>query len=105
MSQNENESPESREDATVLDGGRRNERSGIPFPYSPLEAAEAVASAVHSWGGRDISLDRLAATLNTTVKSSGFRTDVASAKTFGFIDGRGSLSLTPLGDRLVDQQT
>jgi hypothetical protein len=87
------------------EGGRRNERSGISFPYSSLEDAEAVARAVHHWGGNEVSQARLATTLDTTVKSSGFRTDVAAAKIFGFVDGRGTLSLTPLGHRLVDETT
>jgi hypothetical protein len=84
---------------------RRNERSEIGFPYSSLEDAEAVARAIFEWGGREVSQDRIAATLDTTVKSSGFRTDVAAARLFGFIDGRGTLSLTPLGHRLVDDKT
>lgn len=86
-------------------GARRNERSAISFPYSPLEDAEAVARAVHHWGGNEVSQARLATTLDTTVKSSGFRTDVAAAKIFGFVDGRGTLSLTTLGHRLVDDAT
>lgn len=84
---------------------RRNERSAISFPYSSLDDAEAVARAVFEWGGNDVAPDRLAATLNTTVKSSGFRTDVAAARIFNFVDGRGALSLTALGNRLVDAQT
>ncbi len=81
-----------------------NGRSTTPFPYSSLEDAEKVAAAVFEWGGRDIGQDRLASTLNTTVKSSGFRTDIASARTFGLIEGRGALSLTPLGRSIVDPQ-
>jgi hypothetical protein len=96
---------DARREVTVEVGGRRNERSEISFPYSSLEDAEAVAHAVFEWGGNDVSPDRIAATLDTTVKSSGFRTDVAAARTFGFIDGRGTLSLTPLGHRLVDDKT
>ena len=71
-------------EATPADESRRNERSAIGFPYSSLEDAEAVARAVHDWGGNEVSLDRIATTLNTTVKSSGFRTAIASARTFGF---------------------
>jgi len=83
----------------------RNERSEISFPYSSMEDAEKVARAVHEWGGNDVTPDRLASSLKTTVKSSGFRTDVAAARIFNFVDGRGVLSLTPLGNRLVDAQT
>lgn len=96
---------ESGTDAPAREEGRRNERSAISFPYSSLEDAEAVARAVFDWGGNDVAPDRIAATLQSTVKSSGFRTDVAAARIFGFVDGRGTLSLTPLGHRLVDEQT
>jgi hypothetical protein len=101
MTQTEHETA----DGNSADGERRNERSAISFPYSSLEDAEAVARAVHHWGGNEVSQARLATTLNTTVKSSGFRTDAAAAKIFGFVDGRGTLSLTPLGYRLVDEAT
>ena len=105
-----NETVDSPAGEPEADGGevadaRRNERSAISFPYSALEDAEAVARAVHAWGGREVGQDRIAANLNTTVKSSGFRTDVAAARIFGVIDGRGTVSLTPLGHELVDDQT
>lgn len=87
------------------DESRRNDRSDISFPYSDLKDAEAVARAVHAWGGNDVSQDRIATNLDTTIKSSGFRTDVAASKIFGFVDGRGTLSLTPLGHELVDEQS
>lgn len=81
-----------------------NQRSEIAFPYSALEDAERVALALFDWGGNEVALDQTAATLKTTVKSSGFRTDVAAARTFGLTEGRGVLTLTPLGRALVDSK-
>src|SRR2546421_310691 len=105
MTQTETETPESMTDKAPTppepdasdddqEEQRRNERSTISFPYGSLEDAEEVAKAVHEWGGHDVSQDQLAAALTTTVKSSGFRTKLATARVFGVIDGRGEVSLT-----------
>jgi hypothetical protein len=96
--------PVEEEEATLPDEDSASERgrSEITFPYGDLADAEAVAKALHACGGNSVPQDRLAAELQSTVKSSGFRTKVATAKVFGVVQGRGDLTLTPLGHELVD---
>lgn len=86
----------------------RRERSSIEFPYMDLSTALDVARAVYARNGSaDCQLDELAAQMNLSPSSSGFRTRLAAARVFGFINSaRGSdfVSLTDLGLRAVDKQ-
>lgn len=81
------------------------ERSTISFPYGGLDDGEEIARAVFEWGGNNVALDSIAATLKTTVKSSALRTKIATSRIFGLVEGRGDLSLTQLGKALIDPKS
>lgn len=94
-----------REPNDAADG--RRERSTIDFPYMDLGTAIDVATGIFERnGGADVQTDELAAQLNLSASSSGFRTRLAAARTFGLIQSsRGSevVSLTDLGLKIVDE--
>ncbi len=88
---------------TEEDGKRQ--RSTIGFPYSDYDSAYALAAAIHANVGHgECSSAQLAAWTNQSVKSSGFRTQIAAARLFGLIDSASSddLHLTDLGRQAVD---
>ncbi|AXQ29380.1 hypothetical protein D0B54_12050 [Solimonas sp. K1W22B-7] len=85
--------------------GEGRQRSKIGFPYAPLAEADCLVKAIHDNAGTgDCSQQQLAAWLNMSIKSSGFRTDLAAARLFGVIesDGPDKYRLSPLGRRIVD---
>jgi hypothetical protein len=83
----------------------RRERSTIKFPYGDLDDALEIAGGVQHWG-RSCALDQLAAKLQQTTTSGAFRTKLYSAVTFGVVKtGKGHVTLTPLGQRVVDPTT
>jgi hypothetical protein len=56
-------------------------------------------------GGLSCTWDQLAAKMNQAANGGGFRTRVASAKTFGLLTyGGGSVSLTKLGSQICDPE-
>ena len=64
------------------------QRSTIAFPYADYAAAADVAVAVHgNVGHGTCALPQLAAWMNSSVKSSSFRTLIAAARLFGLIEG------------------
>src|SRR2546421_531827 len=77
----------------------RRQRSTIGFPYMDLSAAVEMAEAIHAHVGLgECDDDQLAAWTNQSVKSSGFRVQVYTSRTFGAIDGEGGRhKLTELG--------
>lgn len=80
----------------------KRERSTIDFPYNDLDNAVAIAKGVERAGGTACALDQLAAALSVTV-SGPFRTRIANAKTFGFVEtGGGQVRLSELGRAVVD---
>jgi len=83
-------------------GGRQ--RSTIGFPYMDLNGAIEMGMAIHAHVGLgECDDDQLAAWTNQSVKSSGFRVQVYTARTFGVLDGDGAHhKLTELGRMLVD---
>jgi hypothetical protein len=84
--------------------GAPRERSSIKFPYGALSEAEQVAGAVWQHG-LDCAIDQLAAVMGQNM-SGAFRNKVATAVTFGAVEtSRGRVTLTDLGQRLVDPQT
>lgn len=86
------------------DDGKR-QRSTIAFPYSDYEGAAAVAAAIHSNAGLGhCTPEQLSAWMNQSPKSSGFRTQLATARLFGLIESENpeSIHLTELGQRVVD---
>ena len=74
----------------------------IDFPYNDLDNAVGIAKGVERAGGTACALDQLAAALSVTVSGS-FRTRIANAKTFGFVEtGGGQVRLSDLGRSVVD---
>ena len=96
-----NISQESTEEAEKQD----RERSSISFPYMDLDDAIQVAVALHNTTGSSPSQhDQLAAALGLSMSSSGYRTRLAAARTFGLIETErgGGVRLSELGERIVD---
>jgi hypothetical protein len=81
-------------------------RSTIKFPYLDQDDAVTVAKAIHAVAGKSCERDQLAAHFNVAASGGGFNLRLLTAKMFGFInsDGKGTLSLTPLGSRVCDPQ-
>jgi len=83
----------------------KREVSSIAFPYDDLDSAAQIALAVHQLHGSEAEVEQIAAHLKQSPKSSGFRTQIAAAKTFGLITGsQGVMTLTGLGTRICDSQ-
>lgn len=107
----ETDRPEAADGAATAAGAaiERRERSTIEFPYMDLSTALDVARAAYDRNGSaDCQIDELAAQLNLSPSSSGFRTRIAAARVFGLINAaRGSdlVSLTDLGLRAVSSDT
>ena len=84
----------------------KRERSSIEFPYMGLDEAIELAQAIHQTTGSGLcQTDQLAAALNLSMASSGFRVRLSTAKMFGVIDserGSAAVRLTNLGHRIVD---
>lgn len=100
----ENVEPLEAEEEDVGPDGKR-QRSTIGFPYTDYQNAEAVVTAIHgNVGNGTCSSAQLSAWMRQSVKSSGFRTQLAAARLFGLIesDDPESLRLTELGRRIVD---
>jgi hypothetical protein len=79
--------------------GETRQRSTVAFPYMDLNAALALAKAIHQNAGSGTCDDgQLAAWSNQSSKSSGYRIQIATAKLFGVIESiSGKYRLTPLG--------
>lgn len=91
--------------AKKSDGGR--ERSTIAFPYSDLASSMELVTAIHgNVGSGQCSDDQLAPWTKQSPKSSGYRTQVASARLFGLIEvpSSGQYRLSEVGRRAVDPQ-
>lgn len=83
----------------------KRQRSSIAFTYDDFDAAAEVAQAIHSNVGHGTcSMAQLAPWMKQSVKSSGFRVQLAAARLFGLIDSDNTETyrLTPLGIRVVD---
>ncbi|WP_421882566.1 hypothetical protein [Methylibium sp.] len=83
----------------------KRQRSAIAFTYDDFDSAAAVAQAIHSNVGHGTcSMAQLAPWMKQSVKSSGFRVQLAAARLFGLIDSNDpeTYRLTPLGIRVVD---
>jgi len=96
---------ESAEDGVQEDSEQGRERSRIAFPYMDLNSSVKVVDAIHANAGTgNCSLQQLSAWMDQSIKSSGFRVQIASARLFGLIesDGSDSYRLTFLGRRVVD---
>jgi hypothetical protein len=93
------------EAADVNSGEKGKGRSTISFPYMPLNDAAELAQAIHgNVGLGECGDDQLAAWTNQSIKSSGFRVQIAAARLFGIITSpsAGKYRLTDLGGAIVD---
>ncbi|HEY4167763.1 MAG TPA: hypothetical protein VGM96_13345 [Reyranella sp.] len=85
-------------------GNEGRQRSSIAFPYDDLNSAIELAQAIYSQVGLgDCDDDQLAAWTNQSPKSSGYRTQIATARLCGLFDsGTGRYRLSALGRAIVD---
>jgi hypothetical protein len=83
----------------------KREQSTISFPYHDLEDAIGVAKGVHMVGGTSCENAQLAAQLQSTVASGGFRLRLLAAKLFGLVTySQGRVTLTRLGEQICDSK-
>ncbi|MGO8836688.1 MAG: hypothetical protein ACLQAH_11975 [Limisphaerales bacterium] len=80
---------------------KENERSGGLYPYSPLAACVPIADAVKAIGNgkSPVSKASLASSLKEDERSQTLNFKLASAKSFGLIEGRTDFSLTETAKR------
>jgi hypothetical protein len=86
-------------------GSAKRQRSAIAFPYNDFDDAASIAEKIHSNVGNGIcSLGQLAVWSGMSIKSSGFRVQIAASRLFGLIesDNADSYRLTSLGRQLAD---
>ncbi len=82
----------------------KREQSTISFPYHDLTDAITVAKGIHAFGGTCENA-QLAAQLQSTVTSGGFRLRLLAAKIFGLITYKeGRNTLTRLGEQICDSK-
>ena len=88
--------------ADVESAPQRRSRSTIAFPYSDLEDAVKVVTAIGDNGGSHGSMSAVASwTGHETVKSGTFRNKIAAARLFGLVVVEdGTVTLTSLGHEL-----
>ncbi len=90
-------------DEPAGDSKRTREQSSIAFPYTDLEDAIGVASALLGCGGVPCDPDQLAAALKHTPSSGSFRMKIATARMFGLIETvQNKYQLTDLGFAITD---
>lgn len=83
----------------------KRQRSSIAFPYLDLTEAIAVATAIHGHVGTGTcTREQLAAWINMSPKSSGFRSRMAAADLFDLVndDRPDAIVLTELGRLVMD---
>lgn len=82
----------------------KREVSSIAFPYGDQDDSVVLAKAVHSVGGQSCQVEQLAGYLKVAASGGAFRARLAYPRIFGLTEfERGTVSLTPLGLRIVDQ--
>ncbi len=87
--------------------GRKRERTLIEFPYADLARSIELARALHTVAGQaTVEQTQLAVELDQSAIGGTFRGRLGAARMFGLVrtDG-GSVQLTPLGLRIVDDAT
>jgi hypothetical protein len=105
MAQSEPVVIEESNDEVEQGGDARREMSTIVFPYQDLDEAIEVAKAIHALHGSSCTTEQIAAHLQLSPKSSGFKMKITTAKTFGLVTtGQGTVNLTPLGTQMCDHQ-
>ena len=87
------------------DEGKR-ERSTIEFPYTDLEDAENIVTAVHALGGgSSCEWNTLAGKVGAAPEGGAFRSRMTAARMFGLLRyEKDQVTLTDLGLRICDPQ-
>lgn len=97
---------ENESSASASPAEAKREVSSIAFPYGDLDDAVEFARAVHEVGGQSCLVEQLAGYLKVASSGGAFRAKMAPPRIFGLIAyERNEISLTPLGMRIVDNQT
>jgi hypothetical protein len=105
MAQSESVILEEPSEGLEQGGDARREMSTIVFPYQDLDEGIEVAKAIHALHGSSCTTEQIAAHLQLSPKSSGFKMKISTAKTFGLVTtGQGTVNLTPLGAQMCDHQ-
>jgi hypothetical protein len=103
---NENLGLNDMDEGEPSEDGKGRQRSTIAFPYSDFESAVNVARAIYENVGHGScsASEQLAAWMKVSPKSSGFRTQLSSARLFGLVENGKSEAyrLTDLGIRVLD---
>lgn len=73
----------------------------LEYPSISLTEAVSIAEKVAKEFHGSITTSGLAKALQMAEKGGGFRHKVAAVKDYGLLDGRGTLSTTPLAERIV----
>jgi hypothetical protein len=94
------------DEVELSEDSKGRQRSTIAFPYSDFDSAENVARAIYENVGHGTcsASSQLAAWMKVSAKSSGFRTQLSSARLFGLVENGKSEAyrLTDLGIRVLD---
>jgi len=86
------------------EASKQREQSTIAFPYGDLNDAVSVVQGIMKCGGRPCAPDQLAGAMGLVPSAGGFKTKIATARTFGAIETvRGQYHLTDLGFGLADK--
>lgn len=99
------EDPATAEDNDSQDDGQGRQRSTIAFPYAGLNEAVDVAKAIYDHvGSGECDDDQLAAWLDLSARSSGYRVRLSAARMFGVIKtvSAGTHTISDLGMEIVD---
>ncbi len=94
-------------DENDAENGQARQRSKVAFPYMDLKAAMEIANAIHeNVGNGQCSLQQLSAWTGQSIKSSGFRIQLAVSRLFGLIESSSSedYRLTLLGRKIGDPE-
>lgn len=87
----------------VVDEKSSRGASTIQFPYTDIEDAISVATALMKGGGIPLSRDQLAAAMDASPTSGSFNTRVGTARTFQVIESKdGKYQLTEIGFEIID---
>jgi len=77
--------------------------STIQFPYTDIEDAISVATALMKGGGIPLSRDQLAAAMDASPTSGSFNTRIGTARTFQVIESKDNkYQLTEIGFEIID---
>jgi len=101
----ESEQPASQEGEGAT--GRKRDRTLIEFPYTDINRAADLTSAVATAGGKVwIEQTQLAVAMDMSATGGTFRGRLSAARMFGFIETEGgNVRLSDLGLLLLDEQT